>query len=73
MPIKVQISYISGDDCRVKVPVTQATKPLRLPRDTRRHHATEGNRLISKEQPPPQIGGRIRPTSPIYSTDLLGF
>ena len=23
--------------------------------------------------PPPQIGGRIRPTSPICSADLLGF
>ena len=23
--------------------------------------------------PPPQIGGRIRPTSPICSVDLLGF
>ena len=24
-------------------------------------------------QPPPQIGGRIRPTLPICSADLLGF
>ena len=33
-------------------------------------------RLVHVAQPlppPPQIGGRIRPTSPICSADLLGF
>ena len=47
----------------------------------RRHHTKSFLRLFLTEQlvqapvnpPPPQIGGRIRPISPIWSANLLGF